>query len=220
MANYSLFSLVCSLISSLCLLFLLLPLPLLSSIALIAGHFEFCNEPSHPHPSASPLAGTSLAELVAASCGVSSLFCLPLFSLLPLHVMLRAPLIPAVVQLLLPLQVILSDALIFPSSRRTRSSQSTVRAWRRYSRESMHPICACASGRSPKRLHRRTWWDAEEFDVTSRSQVPAAVTAGSCCGHDDSAGRVVYSIDGQVELEQLSHAQRVLCCMDWLSPWL
>ena len=94
-----------------------------------------------------------------------------------------------------------------------------MRAWRRYSRESMHPICACASGRSPKRLHRRTWWDAEEFDVTSRSQVPAAVTAGSCCGHDDSAERVVYSIDGQVELEQLSHAQRVLCCMDWLSPW-
>ena len=113
MASYSFFSLLYSLIYSLCLLFLLLSLPLLSSIALIAGHFEFCNEPSHPHPSASPLAGTSLAELVAASCGVSSLFCLPLFSLLPLHVMLRAPLIPAVVQLLLPLQVILSAALVF-----------------------------------------------------------------------------------------------------------
>ena len=96
MASYSFFSLLSSLIFFLCLLFLLLSLPLLSSIALIAGHFEFCNEPSHPHPSASPLAGTSLAELVAASCGVSSLFCLPFFSLLPLHVMLRAPLIPAV----------------------------------------------------------------------------------------------------------------------------
>ena len=31
---------------------------------------------------------------------------------------------------------------------------------------------ACAAGRSPKRLHRRTWADAEEFDVTSRLQVP------------------------------------------------
>ena len=31
---------------------------------------------------------------------------------------------------------------------------------------------ACAAGRSPKRLHGRTWADAEEFDVTSRLQVP------------------------------------------------
>ena len=33
----------------------------------------------------------------------------------------------------------------------------------------MHPICACAAGRSPKGLHTRTWADAEGFDVTSRS---------------------------------------------------
>ena len=36
-------------------------------------------------------------------------------------------------------------------------------------------------------VHKRTWAEADGFYVTSRSQVPAAATAGSCCSHDDYA---------------------------------
>ena len=55
-------------------------------------------------------------------------------------------------------------------------------------------------------------------NVSNSQRHPAAFTAGSCCGHDDSAERVVYAIDGQVKLEQLSPAQRLLCCVDGFSP--